>query len=152
LAKQNSGILARAWYELLFLAFIAYVLFRAGKNFFYDSHLAAQTKQVLGLDFYVSAAVFFAIWSTVLVLCFCRRLKRGLNAEIAKISTELANDRLTGGLFPSLEATLHDTKIQRGRLEQISIMCEQLRSTIATSPDLGSPRQLNSEAVSRLPD
>jgi hypothetical protein len=151
LAKRNSGFFARAWYELLFVSFIGYVLFRAGKNFFYDSHFAAETKEVLGVNFYVSAAVFFAIWSTVLVICFCRRLRRGLNTEIATISDELAKDRLTGGLFPSLEETLRDTTIQRSRLAQITIMCDQLRSTVATSPDLGSPRQLNSESVGRLP-
>ena len=149
LAIRNSGVLARSWYELLFVSFIGYVLFRAGKNFFYDSYFAEQAKQVLGVDFYVSAGVFFVIWSTILVICFSRRLKRGLNGEINSISEELAKDRLTSGLFPSLESTLQDATTQTSRLEQISITCTQLRSTVATSPDLGSPRQLNAESVQR---
>ena len=134
------------------MSFIGYVLFRAGKNFFYDSHLAAETKAVLGLDFYVSAGVFFVIWSALLVISFCRRLRRGLNTEIKSISDELAKGRLTGGLFPALETALRDTEIQRSRLDQINIMCDQLRDTIATSPDLGSPRQLNAESIGRQPN
>ncbi|MDA0284101.1 MAG: GTPase domain-containing protein, partial [Planctomycetota bacterium] len=50
LAKRNSGLLARAWYELLLITFVAYVLFRAGRNFFWDTFIDSTVK-VLPIDF-----------------------------------------------------------------------------------------------------
>lgn len=146
LAKRNSGIIARVWYEFLLMAFIGFVLFRAGRNFFWDTVLDPLVK-VLPMDFYVSAGLFFVLWSVILVMSFCRRLKRGLNSEISIMSDEMAQQKLTGGLFPDLEAAIEDVHRDRRRLNEMCSTCHQLRGDIATSPDLGSPRQLNAETV-----
>lgn len=146
LAKRNSGIIARVWYEFLLLAFIGFVLFRAGRNFFWDTVVDPLVK-VLPMDFYVSAGLFFVLWSVILVMSFCRRLKRGLNSEISTMADEMAQQKLTGGLFPDLEAAIEDVHRDRRRLDEMSSTCHQLRGDIATSPDLGSPRQLNAETV-----
>ena len=137
LAKRNSGFFARCLYELLFGAFIAYVLYRAGRAFFYDSML--DTRLLLPTDFYISAAIFFGLWTALLIMSFSHRLRRGLHSEIIKLASELAEERLTGGLFPQLEATLADIQTQRGRLDQLATTCEQMRRELATTPGLGAP-------------
>jgi hypothetical protein len=146
LAKRNSGIIARMWYEILLLAFIGFVLFRAGRNFFWDTVVDPLVK-VLPMDFYVSAGLFFVLWSVILVMSFCRRLKRGLNSEISTMADEMAQQKLTGGLFPDLESAIDDVHRDRRRLEEMSSTCQQLRGDVATSSDLGSPRQLNAATV-----
>lgn len=150
LAKRNSGFLARAWYELLLMAFIGYVLFRAGKNFFWDSFVDSTVK-ILPFDFYISAGLFFALWSVLLVMSFSRRLKRGLNTEINAMADEMAEQKLTGALFPDLESALQDVHSNRRRLEEMHETCQRLRGDVATSPDLGSPRQLNAETIGAAP-
>lgn len=145
LARRNSGLLARIWYEVLFLAFIGFVLYRAGQNFFWDTF--HDPKLMFGVDFYVSAGIFFALWSVLLVICFCRRLQRGLSAKIATLATEMAQQKLTGGLFPRLDEEIAHIAQQRERLDQLGESCRQLRGELATSPDLGSARDLNSEPV-----
>jgi len=146
LAKRNSGVLARAWYELLFLTFIAYVIYRAGKNFFWDTFLDPTVK-VLPLDFYVSAGLFLVLWSVVLLMSFCRRLKRGLHGEISKLAEEMTQQKLPGGLFPKLRSSLAEIRFRRRELESLDETCEHLRDDVATSPDLGSPRELNQEPL-----
>ncbi len=98
LAVRNSGLLVRLWYELLFAAYIVYVLYRMGRNFFYDS--AVLDSPLLSTDFYIPAAIFFVLWSGLLVILFTRRLRRGVNRQITALSAELADQRLAGGLFP----------------------------------------------------
>ena len=150
LAKRNSGLLARAWYELLLITFVAYVLFRAGRNFFWDTFIDSTVK-VLPIDFYVSAGLFFALWSVILVMSFCRRLKRGLNSEITTMADTMAEQKLTGGLFPDLDAALLNLHSDRRRLDEMSEACQQLRGDVATSSDLGSTRQLNAETFVATP-
>lgn len=145
LAKRNSGLLARSWYELLLLSYVGYVLYRAGRNFFYDSVLDGT--KILPVEFYVSAGIFFILWAAILVICFCRRLRRGLNAEIGSLASELATQKLTGGPFPQLETTLQEVRVERGRLSQLKEMCSQLRDDFATTPGLGAPAQLNAERL-----
>ena len=147
LARRNSGMIARVWYELLLLSFVGFVLYRAGRNFFWDTVMDPAVK-VLPMDFYVSAGLFFVLWSVILVMCFSRRLKRGLQSEITTMANEMAEQKLTSGLFPDLERALESVHRDRRRLDEMSLSCQQLRGDLATSPDLGSPRQLNGASVS----
>ena len=110
LARRNSGWFARAWYELLLLTFVGYVMYRSGRNFFWDTFIDLNARH-LPFDFYISAGIFFSLWSVILVMSFCRRLRRGLNREIARLADELAGRRLGGGLFPQLEASLTDIRV-----------------------------------------
>ena len=146
LAKRNSGIIARLWYEFLLLLFIGFVLFRAGRNFFWDTVVDPLVK-VLPMDFYVSAGLFFGLWSVILVMSFCRRLKRGLNSEISTMADDVAQQKLTGGLFPDLESAIENVHRDRHRLEEMSSTCHRLQGNVASSTELGSPRQLNTETV-----
>ena len=103
--------------------------------------------KVLPMDFYVSAGLFFLLWSVILVMSFSRRLKRGLKSEINAMADEMAEQKLTGGLFPDLEAAIDRVRQDRRRLEQMDETCRSLRGDVATSSDLGSPRQLNAETM-----
>ena len=146
LARRNSGFMARAWYEFLLMSFVAFVLYRAGRNFFWDTVVDPLVK-ILPIDFYVSAGLFFLLWSVILVMSFCRRLNRGLTSEITTMASEMAEQKLTSGLFPELESALQDVHNDRRRLDKMTETCRRLRGDVATSSDLGSPRQLNAEIV-----
>lgn len=146
LARQNSRLFSRLWYESLLLAFIGYVLFRAGRNFFWDTWNDSTTA-FLPIDFYFSAGVFFILWCVILLMAFCRRLRRGLNGEIAKLADELAGQKLSSGLFPTLESELVDTRNDLTQLDQLIETSESLRSDVATTTGLGSPQDLNSVSV-----
>ena len=81
LAERHAGWFTRCRYELLLAAMLGLLLYRLGKNFFYDSWLAPHPAPVYGLEFYVSAAFWLALWCFVLLWAFCRRLRRGLRAS-----------------------------------------------------------------------
>lgn len=135
-AKQNSGFFARCWYELLFAAYLGYILWRAGKGFFYDSLLNAQSLPTS--DFYLSALIFFALWSALLLIGFSNRLQRGLAAEIHKLAQQLADERLPDGQFPRLEAELAGLQTQSDRLRQLAATCQQLRQELAAPSSFGA--------------
>ena len=146
LARANSRLFSRLWYESLLLAFVGYVLFRAGRNFFWDTWFDKAT-EFLPIDFYFSAGVFFVLWSTILVMAFCRRLRRGLNQEIKQLADELAGQKLSSGLFPALESQLETTRNDLEQLSHLAESCESMRAEITTAQGFGSPRELNAVSV-----
>lgn len=137
LASKKSGLLTRLWYEFLFLAYVGFVLFRIGSNFFYDSMVNSES--ILSIDFYVPAGVFFVLWSGLLVMMFTRRLRRGLSARIDVLANELAQSRVSSGLFPELESACRQVQRQREQLDALSSRTSDLRHQIAISPGLGAP-------------
>jgi 50S ribosome-binding GTPase len=154
LAVRNSGWFTRLRYELLFLVYVGFVLYRVGKNFFYDSFLrefldAAPLAEAayLSIEFYIAAGVFFLLWTGLLVMLFTRRLRRGLNRRIDALAAELAQSRLARGLFPQLEQAVRDIDVQVTRLTALAEATSELRSELATSPELGAPRAPRVEAI-----
>ncbi len=117
LANQNSGWFTRIIYESLFLSLIVYALVRIGKNFFYDSFL--DETNILAIDFYVTAGVIFLIWSGFLVMMFTRKLKRGLVQEINQLADDLAEAKLSRGLFPDLEQACQKVHSLQHSLERM---------------------------------
>lgn len=139
LAAVNSRWYVRGWYELLFLAYVGFVLYRAGRNFFYESFLEHQP--LLTTDFYLPAAIFFVLWSALLVMAFTRRLRYGLSTRVRELSRELVEIQLADGLFPSLDAACRRIELQRSDLEALTRQVDQLSRDMAQSPQLGSPRK-----------
>jgi hypothetical protein len=137
LVVQNSGWFTRLRYEFLFALFPIFVLCRVGKNFFYDTLLNGA--DYLTTNFYVSAGLFFLLWSGLLVMAFCRRLRRRLSARIDVIAQALAEQTLSGGLFPNLEAACRQVRLQRARLDSIAATVTGLKREIALG-GLGAPR------------
>ncbi len=139
LATANSGILTRAWYEIMFLLYAGFVLYRVGRNFFYDSFL--NDAPLLSLDFYVPAGIFFVLWSGLLAMAFTHRLRRGLNQRIRAWAEGRAQKRLAEGLFPKLEQACREIDSDRERLEHLATATAELRERMAASSALGA--QLN---------
>ncbi|MFK7777372.1 MAG: 50S ribosome-binding GTPase, partial [Gimesia sp.] len=136
LACKNSGWFTRAVYEILFLSLAVYALVRIGKNFFYDSFL--NERNILTIDFYVTAGVIFLIWTGFLVIMFTRKLKRGLEQEINQLSNDLANAKLSHGLFPHLEQACQQVHGLHHSLERMDAEVHQLRNDLASSEILGA--------------
>ncbi|MBA3314273.1 MAG: 50S ribosome-binding GTPase [Planctomycetaceae bacterium] len=148
LAAQNSRWYVRLFYETLFGAYLAFVLWRVGKNFFWDSFLrpamndAAPSIELLPAEFYISAGVFFLLWSGLLVIAFARRLRRGLDRKIRELADGLTSKRLSGGLFPSLDAACRRIDEQIARLDAVTADVKAARSEFATGGRLGGPRSV----------
>jgi hypothetical protein len=147
-ATRNSGWFTRFRYEFLFLTFVVFILFRVGKNYFWDSFLrqffvddAAKPEILFGTEFWISSAVFFLLWSLVLVLAFTAKLRRGLTRRIYDLADELSQTRTGGGLFPRLEEACRTIDRQRARLEVLSESVAELRTGMAAAPRLGSQRE-----------
>lgn len=136
LSRQHSGVLVRWWNELLLGVFLAYLLVRVGKNFFWDS--AFHNVEIMTLNFYVPAVIFLGLWAGMLVMLFTRRLRRGLDARIHELAQELALARISTGLFPQLEQCCRDIRQQRDQLEALSQSTSQIRRKIALASSLGT--------------
>lgn len=139
LAKRNSGTLSRIFYEFLFIAYIGFVLFRIGKNFFYDSFV--MESEILKMDFYIPALVFFVLWTGTLIILVTRKLRSGLNREIKSLSNQLVESQLSQGLFPDLETSCSQIRQERQDLSGIKLTTEELQSKIRNLTQLGSPNR-----------
>ncbi|MBM81286.1 MAG: hypothetical protein CMJ78_11945 [Planctomycetaceae bacterium] len=129
LAAKKSGRITRFVYETLFLSLVGFILFRIGRNFFYDSLF--NEAAILKMDFYVSALVFFVLWSALLLMLFNQRLRRGLKRKIDDLVRELIEHRVASGLFPKLEARCREVARQKDQLAAIAESTETLRNQIA---------------------
>ena len=138
LAAAHSGIAVRGFYEILLGALLAYIIGRPAYNFFYGNPIDDQT--LLPADFYIHAIVFFVLWSSLLVMSFTRRLRRGLMRRVGELARELAEVRFSAGLFPQLDAAIADARIERDRLEALIHSTDEIRREIALRPALGAPR------------
>ena len=136
LSQKNSKFLVRCWYELLFAIYLIFVLYRVGINFFYESFWLDEP--LLASDFYLAAALFFVLWSGLLVIAFTRRLRRGVSREVEKLVEEMVNQRLQAGLFPNLERALRDTQNWCQNAEKLAAEVAVIRDEIATVPQLGA--------------
>ena len=111
LAAASGGWFTRWCYEILFMAYIVFLLGRVGYNFFWSSFLGPIVRGVeaheplLEVDFYIPALIFLVIWSGFLVTMFTWGLRRGLTSRIQKFAQSMAESRLLHGLFPNLEDT-----------------------------------------------
>ena len=138
LAARNSRWWVRGWYELLFLSYVGFVLYRVGRNFFHESFI--QDKALLSTDFYLPAAIFGVLWSGFVLILFLGRLRRGLHREIQGLATQLVDVRLSGGLFPQLEQACRQARQQSQELAQLREAVERVRESVATGASLGTRR------------
>lgn len=147
LAVRNSGWLTRTWYEILFLGYLGFVLYRIGRNFFYDSLML--DAKLLSTDFYIPAAIFFLLWSGLLVMAFTMRLRRGLRGEVRNLADELASVRISTGLFPDLERACQSVERDSAELEALAAGTAAFRDRLAHSAtglggrtaDVSGPRE-----------
>ena len=137
-AQKRSGTLIRLWYETLLMSFVAFVLYRVVKSFFWDS--LDNPSKILPTDFYVNAGVLFLIWATVLVMLFTRRLHRGLHRQVEKLAADLAQQRLAQGLFPAWEEACREIHSQCESLKSLNETATHVRQRLAAPANLGAAR------------
>ena len=121
LAKRHTGWFTRMGYELLLIAMIGLLLYRFGKNYFYDSWLAPElgyeshVRPLLGTVFFIASAVVLTLWCGLLLWVFTSRLRRGMRAEVLALVQSWTAPSLTSALFAGLDARA--TKIHHWRQE-----------------------------------
>lgn len=150
LAAASSHWWTRCRYELLFLAYVVFLLGRVGYNFFWESFLApifaaaATPEPLLKVDFYIPALLFLLIWSLLLVCMFTWKLRRGLTQRVHEFAQQMAESRLIHGLFPNLEATCRhikgDSQMLTGLLDQTTSFRKNIADT--SSGFLGGRRDV----------
>jgi len=135
LSAKNSKWWIRCWYELILTAYLAFVLIRVGRNFFYDSFL--HDKPLLTTDFYLAAGLFLVLCCGILVAAFTRRLQRGLHQQIRQMIAQLVDARLGGSLFPELDQGIHALQLRQDEAARLLAQTEQLRHDVARMSTLG---------------
>ena len=133
LAKRHTGWFTRWLYEILLLLVLGVVLYRGGKNFFYDSWLAPHPTPVYGLEFYASAGLWLLLWCLVLLWAFCNRLRCGLRGEITKLAAGWNDTAAAAALFASVETDCRRAERFRQDLDTIRQQIDRLRRQVATA-------------------
>ncbi|MCD4727651.1 MAG: hypothetical protein K8R46_08315, partial [Pirellulales bacterium] len=123
LARRHTGWFTRWRYELMLAAMLGLILFRQGKNFFYDSWLATPPAPVFGLDFYLSAGFWLVLWCLLLLWAFCSRLRRGLRGAVAELAVNWQDPSSADGLFAGVEQECR-------RVERFHRELEAMRSDV----------------------
>jgi hypothetical protein len=135
LAQRHTGWFTRWRYEILLVAMLVMLLYRLGKNFFYDSWLAEHPLPVYGLDFYLSAGFWLALWCLLLLWAFCSRLRRGLRGQIARLAAGWQDAAMAAGIFARLEADCLRVIRFRQELDVIKHEVDELRRQLARSKE-----------------
>lgn len=132
LARRHTGWLTRWRYEILLALMLGLLLFRLGKNFFYDSWLAEKPGPVYGLDFYVSAGFWLLLWCLLLLWGFCSRLRGGLRGEITRLAATWDDPSAAAPLFARVETECRHVERFRQELDAIQQEVVRLQRQVAT--------------------
>lgn len=134
-AEENSRWLRRSAYELVLTLYLGFILYRVGKNFFYDTLL--NEAGFLTTDFYIAAGLFLLIICGALIFRFTRQLQQGLKSKVKALTDQLVQSRVGRSLFPDLEEAVHTAQLQADQLKALSAETERLRSELADFQSLG---------------
>ena len=134
-AQRNSHWLVRAAYEVMFAELPLFLLYRVGRNFFYDSFVL--DRPLLDTNFYIPAALFLVLWAGLLVMSFTGRLRRGLTQHVQELARELASLKVGDGLFPDLEQQVREFARERDRVESFVQTVDSIRDRFADASGLG---------------
>jgi hypothetical protein len=126
LAARQTGFVTRMAYELALCAMLGVVLYRLGRNFFYDSWLAAELGRVAapaplyGTEFLLQAGFWLVLWCLLLIFLFTARLRRGMRSEIQQLAGRWQAEAKGAPLFAALDEHLRAVRgfrDERARLE-----------------------------------
>ncbi|HVA48037.1 MAG TPA: GTPase [Pirellulales bacterium] len=140
LAQRHTGWWVRLRYELAFVLLLVVLLYRFGRNFFYDSWLAVElglrprAEPVLGTDFFLGASFTLLLWCAFLIWLFSTRLRKGVRGEIEQLASRWNNAKLMSTVFADLENDCRVIHQYRGELERTENRVAQLQHRLAT-PD-----------------
>ncbi len=151
LAERHTGWLTRWRYEGLLAAMLTFLLYRLGKNFFYDSWLASHPTPMFGLEFYVSAGFWLVLWCLLLLGAFCRRLRRGLGKELDRLAEGWRDRSSAVGLFAALEQAAESCERFRQELETLRHHISNLQGQVAASGAPGGSPSYEHASADRGP-
>lgn len=148
LARKHCTKLTQYRYEVLFLLYVVFLIGRIGYNFFWSSFLApivgsaSVAAPLLAVDFYIPAVIFLVLWSGLLVLSFTWKLRRGLSEQIRRLAQSMVESRISGGLFPELEAACHEILHEDRVVTELLERTSEFRRHLADSTSfLGGQRR-----------
>ncbi len=133
LARRHTGWFTRWRYELALIAMLGVLLYRLGRNFFYDSWLGGENVPVFGLDFYISAGFWLGLWCLVLIWLFTGRLRRGLRREIAQMADRWKDASPAAGVFAGLEQQCDRVERFVHDLDRLHQHVDRLRKQLASA-------------------
>ena len=139
-AARHTGWFTRFRYELLLGAMLGVLIYRSGKNFFWDSWLAPnpQPSAVYGSDFYLASGLWLAAWCALLLWAFTNRLRRGLNSQIVRLAHEWTTATPTVSFFSHYEHQCRAARRFRQELTRLeSILSGTQAKIVAPSERLG---------------
>lgn len=140
-ARLHSHWFTRFRYEMAFAILPMFLLYRTGRNFFYDSFWLG--KPHLDTNFYIPAALFLVLWAAMFVMSFTARLRSGLTRRVQKLARELASVKVGAGLFPTIEQQCHEFHRESDDLDRFLSKIDSIRDQYAVSSDLGSMKVTN---------
>ena len=131
-AQRHTGLFTRCCYELSLAVMLGFLLFRLGKNFFYDSWWVPTPVPLWGLESYVTAGFWLVLWCFLLVWAFTRRLRRGLRQAIDQLAEGWTGEAAASGIFGRLEEDCRRAEQFRGDLQQLESDIERLRRELGS--------------------
>ena len=129
-AARHTGWFTRWRYEILLLAMLGFLLFRLGKNFFYDSWWLTPPAAMWGLESYIAAAFWLLLWCFVLLWLFTRRLRGGLKQAIDRLAENWTGAAAACGVFAQLDDDCRRAVEFRRDLEMLQGDVERLRGKV----------------------
>jgi hypothetical protein len=126
-ADRHTGWLTRWRYELLLIAMLGLLLFRLGKNFFYDSWWAPAPVPAWGLESYLAAAFWLVLWCFLLLWAFLRRLRGGLRKAIDELADGWTRSAAAAGVFGQLEEECRRARQYRQELKGLESEVKRLQ-------------------------
>ncbi len=132
LAAKKTGFFTRSFYNLAFIAMLGGLLFRVGKNFFYDSIVGSPLAPVFGLDSYLVSGFWLVLWCAVLLVTFTGSLRGGLKKEIDRLADAWRGPEVAAGLFVALEDECRKIGRWRAELQALIAETDRLRRRLAS--------------------
>jgi hypothetical protein len=133
LAARHTGWFTRWRYEFLFLAMLGWLLFRLGKNFFWDSDalLNPHPTEAWGLNPYLAAGFWIVLWCLLLLWMFAARLRRGLRRQLDQLAESWRNPSTAAELFSHLDAACRRIQQFRGDLQVLEQEVRNVQTQLA---------------------
>jgi hypothetical protein len=135
-AQRHSTWPVRWSYELCFAILPVWLLYRIGKNFFYDSWLREQP--LLESQFYIPAALFLALWCVLWLMAYAGRVRRGVEHQVRTLAADLAAARLSGGLLPELEHACREYHRDVAELRDLTELVRSVRHHVGETTGLSA--------------
>jgi len=129
-AERHTGWFTRWRYEILLLAMLGFLLYRLGKNFFYDSWWLASPTPIWGVESYLASAFWVVLWCFVLLWLFTRRLRGGLKQAVDRLAENWTGASAASGVFAQLDDDCRRAVEFRRDLEMLHGDVERLQGRV----------------------